>query len=241
MILSALTGSRCTSVAGNKTKIPDPETSRSASALGRRPTHRANEGSRWSCERRTWLLPDGFAKRIPRESHLSLSATGFRNEYDIAFAPNGELFHLRRRHGMGCRFAMVSPNACLPRCQRRRIWLAKRKRQMAQSTILTACLRFTKLGSAARQESRLEREQSSPRSIRTRCSFPIGATERSMHVQLEPVRRLMERRHKEIFCSSNALPVTDLTINPERRKHVLSDRRTSQPVGSLPRSATPGQ
>lgn len=76
---------------GNMTKIPDPETSRS-------PRHWAEDQL---IERlkdpgghaATKMAPAGWVcKTDPEGKSFELVCNGFRNEYDIAFAPNGELF-----------------------------------------------------------------------------------------------------------------------------------------------------
>jgi putative heme-binding domain-containing protein len=77
--------------AGNATQIPKPETSRvpliwqEDQVLTRLPDARGHAAGR--------LAPGGWiCKTDPDGKSFELVATGFRNEYDIAFDPNGELF-----------------------------------------------------------------------------------------------------------------------------------------------------
>ena len=77
--------------AGNATNIPNPETSRvplnwqEDQVLTRLPDARGHAAGR--------LAPGGWiCKTDPDGKSFELVATGFRNEYDIAFDPNGELF-----------------------------------------------------------------------------------------------------------------------------------------------------
>lgn len=77
--------------AGNATKIPNPETSRvprlwkEDQVLNRLPDARGHAAGR--------LAPGGWiCKTDPEGKSFELVAMGFRNEYDIAFDPNGELF-----------------------------------------------------------------------------------------------------------------------------------------------------
>jgi len=77
--------------AGNATKIPKPETSRvpmiwqEDQVLTRLPDARGHAAGR--------LAPGGWiCKTDPDGKSFELVAMGFRNEYDIAFDPNGELF-----------------------------------------------------------------------------------------------------------------------------------------------------
>lgn len=77
--------------AGNATKIPNPETTRvpklwkEDQVLNRLPDARGHAAGR--------LAPGGWiCKTDPDGKSFELVAMGFRNEYDIAFDPNGELF-----------------------------------------------------------------------------------------------------------------------------------------------------
>ena len=77
--------------AGNATKIPNPETTRvpklwqEDQILNRLPDARGHAAGR--------LAPGGWiCKTDPEGKSFELVAMGFRNEYDIAFDPNGELF-----------------------------------------------------------------------------------------------------------------------------------------------------
>ncbi len=77
--------------AGNATEIPHPETSRvpmiwqEDQLLTRLPDARGHAAGR--------LAPGGWiCKTDPDGKSFELVAMGFRNEYDIAFDPNGELF-----------------------------------------------------------------------------------------------------------------------------------------------------
>lgn len=77
--------------AGNATKIPNPETTRvpklwkEDQVLVRLPDARGHAAGR--------LAPGGWVcKTDPDGKSFELVAMGFRNEYDIAFDPNGELF-----------------------------------------------------------------------------------------------------------------------------------------------------
>ena len=77
--------------AGNATQIPKPETSRvplvwqEDQILTRLPDARGHAAGR--------LAPGGWiCKTDPDGKSFELVAMGFRNEYDIAFDPNGELF-----------------------------------------------------------------------------------------------------------------------------------------------------
>ena len=77
--------------AGNATKLPSPETSRvpriwnEDQVLTRLPDARGHAAGR--------LAPGGWVcKTDPDGKSFELVAMGFRNEYDIAFDPNGELF-----------------------------------------------------------------------------------------------------------------------------------------------------
>ncbi|MDC0265607.1 heme-binding protein, partial [Mariniblastus sp.] len=77
--------------AGNATKIPNPETTRvpmlwkEDQVLNRLPDARGHAAGR--------LAPGGWiCKTDPEGKSFELVAMGFRNEYDIAFDPNGELF-----------------------------------------------------------------------------------------------------------------------------------------------------
>ncbi len=78
---------------GNRTDLPVPEpdiyrvpkTWKEDHLLGRMPDARGHNAGR--------LAPGGWiAKLDPDGKNLELIATGFRNEYDIAFNPEGELF-----------------------------------------------------------------------------------------------------------------------------------------------------
>lgn len=77
--------------AGNITDIPNPETSRvplrwaEDQVLTRLPDARGHNAGR--------MAPGGWiCKTDPDGKSFELIATGFRNQYDIAFDPNGELF-----------------------------------------------------------------------------------------------------------------------------------------------------
>ena len=77
--------------AGNATKLPQPETSRvpkvwqEDQVLARLPDARGHAAGR--------LAPGGWVcKTDPEGKSFELVSMGFRNQYDIAFDPNGELF-----------------------------------------------------------------------------------------------------------------------------------------------------
>ena len=77
--------------AGNATKLPNPETSRvpkvwqEDQVLSRLPDARGHAAGR--------LAPGGWVcKTDPDGKSFELVSMGFRNQYDIAFDPNGELF-----------------------------------------------------------------------------------------------------------------------------------------------------
>jgi len=76
---------------GNATKLPNPETSRvpkiwqEDQVLARLPDARGHAAGR--------LAPGGWVcKTDPEGKSFELVSMGFRNQYDIAFDPNGELF-----------------------------------------------------------------------------------------------------------------------------------------------------
>ena len=85
-------GKRIVMCAGNNTRLPEniddsrvPRVWSEDHLLGRMPDARGHNASR--------LAPGGYVCSFdPDGSNIELIATGFRNEYDIAFNPSGELF-----------------------------------------------------------------------------------------------------------------------------------------------------
>ena len=79
------------------------------------------------------MAPGGWVTEVDPTSYEQILHTiGFRNQYDIALNRFGDIFTFRRRYGVGHGHAVVSPDANLPRGERRRFWLEERFRKMAK-------------------------------------------------------------------------------------------------------------
>ena len=90
--------------------------------------------------------------------------------------PRRRAVHLRRRHGMGHRRALVSAHARQPRHQRRRVRLPQRLGQVAGLLSSTASGRSRTSARARRQGSPSATGRSSRRSIARPCSSATGAS-----------------------------------------------------------------
>ncbi len=78
------------------------------------------------------MAPGGWiAKTDPDGKTWEIVSAGYRNSYDFDLQRRGRAVRLRRRHGVGYRHALVSPDAGRPRHQRQRVRLAERHGQVA--------------------------------------------------------------------------------------------------------------
>jgi len=212
--------------AGNMTRAPQPETSRS-------PRH-------WGEDQVIEKLPDpgGHAnsfkapagwicKTDPEGKSFELVCNGFRNEYDIAFAPNGELFTwdadmewdvglpwyrpTRVCHVVsGAEFGWRSGSGKWPKYYPDSL-PPVHEVGLGSPTGVT-------FGTGAKFPAKYQK-----------CLFisdwSYGRIY-AMHLQADGASWTAER---EAFCTSNALPVTDLTINPTNGKmYFLIGGRRSQ-------------
>ncbi len=197
--------------AGNMTKIPSPETSRS-------PRHWAEDQL---IERLSdpgghavgKVAPAGWVcKTDPDGKSFELVCAGFRNEYDIAFAPNGELFTYD---------ADMEWDVGLPWYRPTRVCHVVSGGEYGWRNGSGKWPKYYPDSLPPVHEVGL----GSPTGITfgTGAKFPAQYQNalfisdwsygKIYALQLEP-NGASWTATKEIFCSSNALPVTDLTINP---------------------------
>ena len=212
--------------AGNMTKIPEPETSRP-------PRHWAEDQL---IERlgdpgghaNTRMAPAGWVcKTDPEGKSFELVCSGFRNEYDIAFAPNGELFTFD---------ADMEWDVGLPWYRPTRVchvvsggefgWRNGNGKWPKYYPDSLPPVHEIGLGSptgiAFGTEARF------PARFQNALFISDWSYGRIYALQLEPAGASWTAT-KEVFCSSNALPVTDLTINPVNGKmYFLIGGRRSQ-------------
>ena len=141
--------------------------------------------------------------------------------------------HLRRRHGMGHRVAVVPPDPRLPRDQRQRVRLAQRHGQVAH-------LVPRQPAAGGRHRPGLPNRHH----LRHRGQIPRQVPEGPVHFGLElrhPVRRphatqrLNLHRHRRTVRLGRPASVDRCADQPRRRGDVLHHRGTSHAVGSLPR------
>ncbi len=197
--------------AGNMTKIPNPETSRVPRHWGEdqlieRMTdpggHAANK-----------MAPAGWVcKTDPEGKSFELVCAGFRNEYDIAFAPNGELFTYD---------ADMEWDVGLPWYRPTRVCHVVSGGEYGWRNGSGKWPKYYPDSLPPVHEVGL----GSPTGITfgTGAKFPAKFQNalfisdwsygKIYAVNLEPDGASW-KASKEVFCSSNALPVTDLTINP---------------------------
>ena len=212
--------------AGNMTKIPEPETSRS-------PRH-------WADDQVIEKLPDAsghandrmapagwVCKTDPDGKSFELVCTGFRNEYDIAFAPDGELFTYdtdmeydvglpwyrptRVCHVVsGGEFGWRSGSGKWPRYYPDSL-PPVHEVGLGSPTGIT-------FGTGAKFPARYQH-----------ALFISDWSYGKIYALQLKADGASWTATKEIFCSSNALPVTDLTINPVNGKmYFLIGGRRSQ-------------
>ncbi|QEG24570.1 c-type cytochrome [Mariniblastus fucicola] len=212
--------------AGNMTKIPKPETSRPPRHWGEDqlierlpdPGGHANDK----------MAPAGWVcKTDPEGKSFELVCAGFRNEYDIAFAPNGELFtydadmewdvgspwyrptrvchvvsggEFGWRNGSG-KWPKYYPDSLPP----------VHEVGVGSPTGIT-------FGTGAKF----------PAKYQNALFISDWSYGKIYALKLEPAGASWTAT-KEVFCSSNALPVTDVTINPVNGKmYFLIGGRRSQ-------------
>ena len=197
--------------AGNMTKIPKPETSRPPrhwaedQVIERLPEPNGHANGR--------LAPAGWVcKTDPEGKSFELICMGFRNEYDIAFSPNGELFTFD---------ADMEYDVGLP-------WY----RPTRVCHVVSGGEYGWRFGSGKWPNyypDNLPPVHAVGLGSPTGVAFGTGAKfpakyQKALFIsdwsygkiyalQLE-ADGASWKASKEIFCSSNALPVTDLTINP---------------------------
>ena len=196
---------------GNMTQIPDPETSRP-------PRH-------WAEDQVIERLPDagGHANKFmapggwvcktdPDGKSFELVCAGFRNEFDIAFAPNGELFTFD---------ADMEWDVGLPWYRPTRVCHVVSGGEFGWRNGSGKWPKYYPDSLPPVHEVGL----GSPTGIAfgTGAKFP-AKFQRSLFISDWSYGKIYAVHlnadgaswtgEKEVFCSSNALPVTDLTINP---------------------------
>lgn len=211
---------------GNMTKIPDPETSRSPRHWGEdQLIERLKDPGGHAA---TKMAPAGWvAKTDPEGKSFELVCNGFRNEYDIAFAPNGELFTYD---------ADMEWDVGLPWYRPTRVCHVVSGGEYGWRNGSGKWPKYYPDSLPPVHEVGL----GSPTGITfgSGAKFPLKYQDalfisdwsygKIYAVHLKPDGASWKAT-RETFCSSNALPVTDLTINPVNGKmYFLIGGRRSQ-------------
>ncbi len=197
--------------AGNMTKIPNPETSRSPRHWGEdQLIERLSDPGGHAVGK---MAPAGWVcKTDPEGKSFELVCAGFRNEYDIAFDPNGELFTYD---------ADMEWDVGLPWYRPTRVCHVVSGGEYGWRNGSGKWPKYYPDSLPPVHEVGL----GSPTGITfgTGAKFPAQFQNalfisdwsygKIYAVQLEP-NGASWKATKNIFCSSKALPVTDLTINP---------------------------